>query len=250
MIHFFKQTKTHLDCFTTSPQIITTAPVAEGVKFLPEWWRKLPTHTYLPGFLTPQTTMKKCHGMFELYAKSVVMPLWSDLSIVVHPDKSYSWQFSDTLSSGSEHNSHQFDGFVDKHTHSVFKLHSPWLFSCKSNIDWVVTQASYSSKNFSGYTIMPGILNFNRQFDTNSQLLLDLKVPNTITLSVGQPLVHFLPMVDKKVVIHRHLISAEEHARKSDSMRPISFIGKYKKITQLKQRFSTCPFKDHTGDTK
>ncbi len=80
--------------------------------------------------------------------------------------------------------------------------------------------------------------------------MLDLKTPKTISIPVGQPLAHFLPMSDKKVTIHRHLVSTEEYARKSDNMRPIAFFGKYKKQMQLKQRFSNCPFKDHTGDTK
>jgi hypothetical protein len=189
----------------------------------------------------PVPTMKGCAGLVDYYKNSVALPLWSDLSIKVN-GLDYEWQFSDRFSQIETHSLPvQATNFVKDYGH--IKIKSPWIIKTKENINWVWSKPSYSfCEDDMDLEIVPGITNFSKQFGNNINLLIKLNQNKTYNLRVGQTLVHLTPMTENKIEIVRHLISEEEHEKIKYTANMISFVNKYKKIDELKQKFSNCPY--------
>ena len=65
MMHFFKRSEVHLDCFTYRTDVIEYAPVVNAIEVIPDWWRELPK-SIIDNF-SPAPTMKTCVGMSDYY---------------------------------------------------------------------------------------------------------------------------------------------------------------------------------------
>lgn len=241
MMHFFVKPKINLDVFTNLRYVIENAPVTNGIEAIPAWWKNLPKSNGDMFFPTP--SMKTCVGMHEYYSKSICMPLWSDLCISVGQDGSYKWQFSDLQSIAEIHSPLQYKGFLPTDKYGHLKIRSPWLFSTKTDISWVVTNPIYNRLDFNDYNFAQGLLNFNRQHSTNFQFFLSVAYPKTFTIPFGSVFL-FTPMSDKKVVLHRHLISDQEFNSKLSLGSATTFINRYKH----RQNNPKCPYKDHIGN--
>lgn len=242
MMHFFRRSKIHLDTFTYRRDVIEYAPIKLGAEALPEWWKKLPKETHTPqtGFF-PIPTMKTCAGVIDYYTKSVCMPLWSDLAIEVHADGGYRWQFADTLSSGEVHPKAQYTGMPITSHMGHLKINSPWIFNTKKDLFWMLTNPIYDTVNCNEYALAVGLLNFYRQQSTNLQLFIDTTTPKVINIPFGTTFL-FTPLTDKKITLHRHLISPEEYDSKNQLGVASTFINKYQK----QRKISKCPYKDKT----
>jgi hypothetical protein len=242
---FFKKPKVNLDCFTSDPLILKTAPVDFATKHFPDWWKALPNSYMDEGSFIPNTTMKKCAGMIDYYSSSIVIPLWSELIIDIDNQKGYRWQFADGRTNAVSHDQKQHTGFAsDGYAH--FKILSPWYFQTNTSMGWLYSNAVYNLKDPTDFYMLPGVIDHSKQTSTNMQLLLDLHRSRVVTIDVGQPIAHITPLTEKEVVIHRHLVSESEIRKFNLEQKPISFIGNYSKRNQLKKKFSSCPFKNHT----
>jgi len=241
MMHFFRRSKIHLDCFTSRRDVIEHAPIVNGVDVIPEWWKKLPKKILLPNEMIPRASMKTCIGMYDYYNKSVAMPLWCDLSINIFSKEDYRWQFSDLVSTGIVHGVEQYNGVLPNASFGHFKIESPWLFNTKADVNWLLSSPIYNQDCFKSYEVAQGLLNFSRQGSTNVQMFLDVSTPRNFIIPFSSVFL-FTPMTDKKVVLHRQLISKEEFDSKASISRGITFINKY--ITQHKT--IKCPYKDRT----
>lgn len=239
MMHFFRRSKIHLDTFTCRKDVIEYAPVVNAIEVIPEWWKKLPKKVFIDGSTFPLPTMKTCIGMSSYYKNSVALPLWSELCIEANQDN-YAWQFSDRKSVAHMHDPYQYDGFLGKN-YGHLKLESPWVFETKSDIDWLLTDAIYNKTELVNYAIPPGLLNFSKQNNTNIQLFINLTNNHSFTIPLHTPVL-FTPLSDKKVVVHRHLISPEEFTRKRQMSSQITFINAY----GVSQKVVKCPYKDAT----
>lgn len=240
-MHFLRTSKLVVDAYTTSINTIEVAPIDYGSSYLPAWWKALPKQTFVGSEFYPSPTMKTCVGMHHYYARSLVIPLWSDLHIKVE-DGTYVWQFSDKESVGEVHSSTQFMGFSDPTTCGHLKLISPWKLKTKNQVDWIMSQPTYNMANIFDYTVCPGMLDFSKQHATNIQMMLNLSENKVIELPFRTPLVTLTPMSDKEIVLRRHLVSHTEANLLNAVSTPISFINKY----ILRNRVSAvCPYKDH-----
>jgi len=238
-MHFFRSSKLHLDCFTTSSGVITYSPVDYAIKHIPDWWRKLPKQVFYDGNTTfPQATMRTCTGMYEYYSKSVCMPMWSDLNVAVSNGE-YSWQFSDFQTEAIVHGKEQYVGFTSS-DEGHLKLVSPWLFRTKEDVSWIISHPTYSLKKLFDYTVLPGVLNFKHQPATNLQLLFSLKVDKTLNIAHGTPMQLLTPMSNKRIVVHRHLVTEAVYKKINDTQMGLTFINKY--INAKKSM--RCPYKD------
>lgn len=240
MMHFFRRSKIHLDCFTARRDVIEYAPVVNGMEVIPDWWKALPKQYVVPGFFNPAPTMKTCVGMYDYYNNSVAMPLWSDLCIRVNENKSWAWQFSNMTSTADTHNIAEFNGFVAPDGYGHIKLVSPWAFSTKENINWLVTQPIYGRHEFTNYTVAQGLLNFSKQTATHIQLFVDLQKEQVFTMPHRTPFL-LTPLSDKEVVIHRELVTDEIFNSIKQKSSMITFINKYKKSKKI----ALCPYKDN-----
>jgi hypothetical protein len=239
MMHFFRRSELHLDCFTCRRDVIEYAPIVNGIEVIPDWWRELPK-SLIDNF-SPTPTMKTCVGMLDYYSKSIAMPLWSDLAVSIAPNRDYSWLFSDTMTVAVVHPQRQFIGapFISNYGH--LKIESPWLFECKQNINWVLTEPIYNRNSFTEYTVAQGVLNFSKQNATHLQMLINVTTPKEYLIPFNTPFL-FTPMTDKKVVVHRHLLGEQDFKSKESKARPSTFINKYR----TQQKINKCPYKDET----
>jgi hypothetical protein len=241
MIFKFPKSKITLDCFTTNETIIKTAPVDFATKHFPEWWKNLPSE-YVDGFFS-RPTMKNCAGMNDLYGYSIAIPLWSDFALHTNNNQ-FEWQFSDKKTNVGNHNiQKQANGFLPSN-YSHLKIISPWNFKCKKDINWMWNTPFYNFSQYPDIVIPNAIINFKHQIKTNINFLFRSDEDKTILLKQGTPLVLLTPLTDKKIEIVRHLIDEKEFQNQKRTN--IAFTNVYKKIIKQTQKFSSCPFKNHT----
>jgi hypothetical protein len=240
----FPKKKITLDCFTSEAHILRTAPIVPAIKLIPEWWKKLPNSYYKNNEFSPSSTMKHCIGMVDYYKKSIVLPLWSDLAINIKSSREYYWQFSDRYSTAVQHNMEkQATGFLNGYSH--IKLITPWAFKTKENISWVWSHPTYSYPNSHEVVSLPAVVNHLYMHGTNINLLFSANTPKTIIIPQGQPLVHIIPMSDRKVEIVRHLVSEAEYKKIKSVSTHITFLDKYIKTLDRIKQFKNCPFHNH-----
>ena len=103
----------------------------------------------------------------------------------------------------------------------------------------MLTDPIYNRAELRNYIVAPGILNFSRQNNTNVQLFIDLTKNHTFIVPLHTP-VMYTPLSDKKVVVHRHLISEQEFKQKRQMSSPVTFINFY----SAQQKVTKCPYKD------
>lgn len=242
---FFVKPKIHLDVFTSRKDVIENATIIPATQALPKWWSALPKSYMREGDITVLPTMKTCVGFIDYYRHSVAMPLWSEMIIKVEKDGSYKWQFADRQTIAGVHSTEQFKGLIKDNQYGHIKVEAPWVFSSKQDINWLMTQPIYNEANFLDYTTGIGMLNFSKQEQVNIQMFVDLRYPKTYTLKFQTPFL-FTPLSDKKVVIHRHLISAEEYNSRKNFART-HFVNSYRN----KKDIIKCPYHNHfEGETK
>jgi hypothetical protein len=207
---------------------------------IPEWWKKLPKaapHTVDDFF--PSATMKTCVGMQDYYYKSIAMPLWSDIYFEVS-DGAYKWQFADERSNAAIHSESQFNGFLNSSEYGHVKIVSPWLLSTKSDLNWIQTQPIYNREELKNYSLAQGLLNFKRQHSAHIQLFLNLSPSRQFVIPFNSIFL-FTPLSDKKIVVHRHLITKEQFSSKEELSMVSTRVNKY----HLHNKLTKCPYKDN-----
>jgi hypothetical protein len=240
MMHFFIRPKIHIDAFTYRRDVIEYAPIVNGIEAIPEWWKKLPktAPNSIDDFF-PSATMKTCVGMRDYYHKSIAMPLWSDIYIDVLND-TYRWQFADERSNAVAHPEVQFNGFLNRSEYGNLKIKSPWLLVTKSDLNWIQTQPIYNREELKNYSMAQGLLNFKLQHTANIQMFLDLSTDRQFVIPFNSVFL-FTPLSDKKVVVHRHLITQEQFNSKEDLSAVSTRVNKY----NLHNKLPKCPYKDN-----
>jgi len=239
-MHFFRRPEIHLDAFTCRKDVIEFSPVVNAIEKIPSWWKNLPKSYVRKNSFYPVATMKGCVGLHSYYSKSIAMPLWSDLAINVLENKRYEWQFADNCSTAEVHDEEQYAG-IGLTGYGHLKIRSPWFFKTKKDVDWVSTCPIYNLHNPNDFIFAQGLLNFSKQPGTNLQVFLNLQTPKTFLIPLDTVFM-FTPMSESKVVIHRHLVSSDEHKAMWQTAAPNNFIGKY----SLLNRIQKCPYKDNT----
>ena len=240
-----------LDCYTAQPAVFNYAPIRKATAFFPEWWKALPPSYALENGLGSAATMKLCVGFTDLFAKSFVLPLWSDVSIGIEkkidPEVEtfkykFRYQFSDRVSSFAKHNPKQSGGVYPISEYQQLKFRSPWIFSCAEDISFLQIQATWNFKSPEKMFIPPGILNFKYQVGVEVNAFWPRGIEDNVhDLAFGQPMTHYIPLTERKVELQLHLISHEEFSNRMNMNASTSFLNKYrnnKKI--LKER--GCPF--------
>lgn len=248
MFSFFHRTpKIHLDCFTYDVNVYLNTPIVHASKTIPDWWKKLPSYKPIFGKTEEldhcivnhdDKSVKECYGIIELYKKGIVIESWCDISI-----KSYSANFNYYYSYGEKPQHHSKlqigEGFPNYHH---LKLLSPWLFSEKTGVKFVWIGAEWSLDRLN-IKMLPAVINFDIVSFTNINFMFPC-IENEFFIPIGQPLVHVIPITEKKLILKNHLVDKAEYDKKRiDSSFP-SIYG-WRKILQLRKRNKergTCPF--------
>lgn len=239
MIFYFKKKKLIINAFISEKfnYVYNYNPIDYANKFYPEWWKKLPKQKLNYDIMQPETNMKACAGLIEHYKKGFIIPMWSDLMIKTDKEKSYRYQFSDEISSCVSHTNNQFKNFRENSIN--LKIISPWLLESEKNINFVFLPAYWNHSEYPGYEVMIGTVDFYNQRTTNINLLIEGS--KNILISMGQPMLHIIPLTDKQIIINKELISDNEWNLKFRD-RDVSFFESFYKFKREKENGkSKCP---------
>lgn len=229
----------NLDCFSCT-RAYTTAPIQHANKFIPDWWKKLPNHYRDQNRpLDIQPTLKSCAGFIDLYSKGVILPMWSDLNIIVSPDGVVNWQFADAISSAGSHDARQMGEFIESIDSSHLKLVSPWVFKCKEDILWHCSQPVWNNQAGKNFVAIPGIVEFKHQGTTNVNLFV--RHNSQFIIPYMQAMYHFIPISERPVKIHNHQVTYEE-LNKLESPPVAMLRSYYKRKKTAEEKESKCPF--------
>lgn len=229
-----------LKAYTHKADVYDKAKILKGSSLKPDWWKSLPVQDYLN--LDPDTAknMRLCSGFNDLFAKSFILPLWSDLQLSFGPvgDTWWSYRYADEQSSARSHPDYQRNKWLNEENFQHFQLVNPWIITCDENVDFLFTNADWYSDDVFRAMVPNGVLNFKRQHEVNINMLFkrDEQNPTTVVLKHSEPLGMLVPMTERKVVIEHHLVSTEEYAHIRDKSCPRGwFMGGYYKAPK-------CPF--------
>jgi len=239
MIFKFTQKKIVLDCFTSESYVAECSPINFAIKYIPEWWKNLPTSITNQNNFAPAPTMKNCAGMVDYYKNSIALPLWVDLAIKINENKSYNWRFANPRNEANFHDiSQQASGFLNNFGH--LKIVSPWFFKSEKNINWVWSHPTYNYANSNDIVSLPGIVNYYYQHANNINIMFSLDKEKTLLIPQGQPMALITPMSDRKIKIVNHLVDEREF-NKMNLIRT-NFLKSYKNKIKIKEKFNSCPF--------
>ena len=237
MIFIFKRKKIILDCFTYSDSVFNLYPIGKASNFFPEWFKKMPKE-YPEKFYT-QSTLKKCPGFIDNFKNGFIIPLWSDLSIIINENKTYEWQFADYKTKIDYHDPRQWNSFANNNDFFQMKIEGMWRIKTKNDIKFMWSNPFWNHPLNKGFEICPGVVDFKYQHGTNINLFLDYK-PKKIFINHNTPMVHLFPLSEKEIVLKKHLISFDEFAYFS-SINTFQDILKKTKII-LNNKEKKCPF--------
>jgi hypothetical protein len=243
MFTFFHRKPTIVvDCFTVDPNAYKYAPIVQSKKTLPEWWKKLPS-TNPDAYPLEHKNMKTCFGFNELYKRGCVIESWSDYKIIVN-EKGYTYHYS-SYYPPEEHDPIQWGSGFKNHFH--MKLSSPWFLREKTGVYFNFIPALWNLDNYD-FKILPGILNFKYQNQTNINIMLPVKKEEyIIDIRMGQSLVQLIPLRDDLNYEYKnHLISKQEYDNFFEKSGSANFRGIRDVISLIKRNekrnSSKCPF--------
>ena len=241
MIFIFRKKKVVIDCFTPLIHVYNYAPIELASKHIPDWWKQLPKHGGMRENLFTKTNMKSCYGLIDLYKSGIIIPLWSDIRFLLEPNGDLTYQYSDQTSTADFHDPDERKGWAPPNEYAHIKLVCPWLFKSKEDVNWVYVPPMYNQSDLASYTTCTGILNFKYQRATNVNLIFPIpKQKKLIHIDHGHPLIHAIPLTDKRIEVRNHLVTEEEYKKINDAFLPITFNRKYEKILRIQK--SKCPF--------
>ena len=245
MFFFFKEKKLIIDAFVheNNKHVYDYAKLDYARSFYPEWWKNLEKPKFdWEGFGMP-TNMKFCSGIIDHYKQGIVMPLWSDLAIKTN-ETSITSIFSDQITPPVSWHPAEIRNNVYKDFFNI-KIQSPWLIKSDKNIMFNFLPTFWNKNSHEGYEVVPGTINFYYQHGTNINMFVPIK-KNNITINFGQPLLHIVPLTERKIELKNHLISEKEWSvLQTKSGTPLSFSKKFitlKRAIDKNDEMPKCPF--------
>lgn len=242
---FFKKKDVVVDAFIseTYAHAYDYAPIDYAENFIPDWWKKLPRSELDFDIMNRKNeSMKSCAGFIDHVNKGLIIPLWSDLMLRTDPPNLYFFRFSDALSNCESHATSQRVGFQDDRIN--VKIISPWLLKSEKNVSFTFLPAFWHNDVKQDFDIAIGTTNFYYQNSTHMNLLVD--VGKKISLKSGRPLLHLMPLTERKINLKRHLVTEQEFLRLNKRMVGMSFTSAYYKLKKHREKMesqqSKCPF--------
>lgn len=227
---FFKKKEVTLDFFINNEKFANLYAPKKASSHLPEWWKSLVPYYEEPNQITqrlrPSSTMKFCSGFKDLYASGFILPLWSDLIIDVNKEN-YFYIFADKSSSSQEHSAKQHGNSFNNFHH--MKIGSPWYAVEKSGIKFAFIEPTWSwIRDRHSLRILPAVVSYDLQSATNINIFLEKKEEEyRIQIDAGDPIIHLIPLTDKKVNLKTHFVNQLEYDLIATRNPPTKFVGSF-----------------------
>lgn len=241
---FFKRSVITLDCFTTNPTLYNYYPIQTANNFFPDGWKQLPkykdikSNQYPESTLSvPRSTMKKCNGFINLFKSGFIIPMWTDVALEATEDGKCFYETAANVRI-SEHGRWQMWEDLYKGYTNV-KFVSPWLIKEKTGVKFLFGGVEYhNTHNVDKFKISSGVVDYKYQHHSN--IISFVKNTTTVRLELGEPIVHVIPLSEKRLEIKTHLIDQLEWDKLETPL--MGFNNNYNKVTRIEKSRSKCPF--------
>lgn len=208
---FHRRSEVTVDAFVNSRFIYECAPIVKSMRLAPAWFKKLPNRGVGDAFNNPITgnnNLKNCFGFIELFKRAFTIPNWGETHFHVEGEDIKWWA---TYKQPVIHSRSQYQGGFPNHT--LLKIESPWLIREKSGVQFVAFGAEWNLDTYP-IRVLPGMLEFSLMYVSNMFLAFEhRKEPYDVFLPINQPLMHVVPLTDKKVTVKSHLIDNAEYVK-------------------------------------
>jgi len=245
---FFKRNKIELIAYTDSQDLLEMFPVVPSKMELPAYYKTLESR--IPNRNGPaaqegsdpfvSSTIRGCYGANTFNTLGFTLPLWCEYNIYTN-DNEFEMALGPGIHQSMYHRIEEYKGALDKF--HILKLISPWQFKCSENIKWLQTQNYYGVNSDIWHTV-PGMIDFKNQSSTNMFLAFNRSYNGEIALKAGIPLVKFIPLTDKEVVLRRELV--DNIGKVTRTPRPFFFLNGLTKMVKSKNearaKYGSCPF--------
>jgi hypothetical protein len=246
---FFLRTSTiHVDCFTHHHVVYDNFKIDKAIKFYPEEVKHIPNKVQVKVSDHPNSklidefrTIKQCDGLRDLYKHGFMLPAWCDMTFEMFDENKYNVanynpDFKFGFHPRELYGTELFKGY------SHIKLLSPWLASEKTGVDFSWNPITWGgTHNLTNATILSGVINYRDTRGTDINVFI--KNGSIVKYVAGEPLVHIIPISDKKVKLHHHLISKDEYNYINDYTGQRLRYTNWKRLkTPQMPSTSKCPF--------
>ena len=244
---WIKPSVINVDCFTFNETAYNNFSPDIASKFYPKEFKKLDNNIRLKNnpninskLMSSMATIRLCNGVTDLYSNGFILPSWQDIILEstidgnIHLDDRTShmynkpaiqiherWQFGNEL----------YAGF------NQVKLLSHWFFKEKTGVQFTWNMCDWERSDIADKVrILSAVLDFKHQTATNVNMFI--KKDSIISYNAGDPLVHLIPISEKRVKVHKHLLSLEEYDRATSMQGAKMSYNNHRKLTPE----AKCPF--------
>ena len=212
MFQILKNNYIDVYCYSNNSKAVKYFPIDYAHNFIPQWWKNLPAKTHLDESQNSKenkrrsdlfTTMKKCPGFIEHYKRGIIIPLWEEIEFIINESGFQAHNASRNSNMFEFHNHKQYGGFLNYKNWIHVKIGSPWAIKTDKPINFVYTQPHYNFQDLNGKLFVPNSYDeYTIQHSTEIQMFVNVKNNDIINLSPGLPLVHKIPITEKKIKLH------------------------------------------------
>lgn len=255
---FFKKSKITLDVFTYDQTILETSPILPAIRFYPQWMKDLPGEVPLEVFnpaskevhTVPKLTIKACSAVQDYFKTGFIIPLWTDVSVIVNPDGRYSYSSADSPFSIDRNWPMGGVGGFGEYANMRFTV--PWHAEEKSGVKFLLRYPAWSSNTnkilINKFVDACGIIDFKDQHSLHLNTFFELPYEKIeFILKLGTPIGHIIPLTEKEVELKLHLIDESEWIKRTvNSTGAKTYTSRLPKKLLLKEKIKEgkgCPFK-------
>ena len=198
-------------CYTDDVNAYEYFPIRRAREFIPQWWKDIPnvyhdSEERYKTLATRKPTMKRCPGIIEYYKKGFMIPLWTDIEVVVNKNiNKEGWSIA--LANGDEAERHpdfQKGNFLPSGNWFFNKIISPWRVETSHHLDFMYIQPHWSLGELNTDIMIPNGYNtfYKGNHSTHVQLFINKQFDKVINIESGTPIVHLVPLTEKKIKLH------------------------------------------------
>ena len=209
-------------------------PIEPASDVKPDWLSEMRTRIQTdPTVKSVQTTMptlKACTGIRDTLEDGFILRAWCDFSVIIFPDGGFQYAHGASAPNRSVeiHAREQYQSVWPNHT--AIKLVSPWAAVEKTGCRFMVVPAVYHSPNLTKHFMPHGVIDFKYQHSVNPFIVAEWKdKPYEIFISAGTPLLHVIPMTDKRVKLSCEAGDPHKYTAK----RTVFLVSQYKRMRKF-----------------
>jgi hypothetical protein len=237
-----------INCYTTRQNVFDALPIKPAINSLPKWWRQIPNAVEVSdtqlSLSYPVSTLKNCIGINNLFSKGFIIPMWSDCVLRIGSEKTldFSYRFADEQSVIGFHPPFMFGKSPLIKNAQHLKFHSPWYIVCDEEVQFLYLEPTWAHETQKPFQVLPAVLDYKHQHGSDVNVVATrVSEDYQISIDAGTPLVHIIPLTERKVVVKNHCVLEKDIERIMAKQRPLKFLHNYRFFKKANEQ-RKCPF--------